>query len=185
MTQLTRYRRHLPVSIFTSYRRHLPVSIFTLYRRHLPVPIFLSTMSIPPSSNRSLFRFSRRCLFRFLSIEANSDPYDDVYSVFLQSKFIPILTTMSIPSSSNRSSFRFSRRCLFRFLSIEVHSDSYDDAHSVFFQSKFIPILKTKSIPFSFFTIDAIPIPIKVYFDFFFYRSPFRFLSTSKYNTDT
>ncbi len=59
--------------------------------------------------------------------------YDDDYSVFIQSKFIPILTTMLIPFSFNRSSFRFLRRWLFRLHLIEVHSDPYNDAHSVFF----------------------------------------------------
>ena len=56
----------------------------------------LTTMSIPPSFNRSSFRFLRRCSFRFLSIEVHSDSYDDAHSVFLQSKSIPILKFIEV-----------------------------------------------------------------------------------------
>ena len=99
--EITKYRRHLPVSILTSYRRHLPVSTFTSYRRHLPVFILTSYRRHLPVSTFTSYR-------RHLPVSVFS--YDDDYSVFIQSKFIPILTTMLIPFSFNRSSFRFLRR---------------------------------------------------------------------------
>ena len=100
---LTNHRRHLPVQnesncvVFLSKNAFRFPSFFQ--SKFIPI---LTTMSIPPSFNRSSFRFLRRCLFRLLSIEVHSDSHDDVHSVFFQSMYIPILSTKFFPSFSDK-----------------------------------------------------------------------------------
>ena len=98
----------ITASIFTSHRRKYRLSIFTSYRHIYRfqfflsievhpdsyddfnsvffqskfIPIHTTMISIPSSFNRSSFRFTQRCSFRFLSIEVHPDSYDDFNSVF-------------------------------------------------------------------------------------------------------